>query len=49
MEVGGKLHIPAALPMKKDLLVPTWLGSWVSTRSDVVTQNLICNNLTYMD
>ena len=32
MEVGRKLHSQAALFVKKDLWVTTWLGNWVSTR-----------------
>jgi len=40
MEVVGKLHSPATLLVKKDFLVPTWLGSWVSTRSDMVAQEI---------
>ena len=40
MEIGGKLPSPAALLVKKDLSVLTWLGSCVSTRYDVFDQEM---------
>jgi hypothetical protein len=35
MEVSGQLHAPAALPLEKEILVPTgWKALWDQSRSE---------------
>jgi hypothetical protein len=33
MEVSGQLHASAALPPRKEPLIPIWIGGWVGPRA----------------
>jgi hypothetical protein len=39
MEVGGQLHAPVALPIEKELLIPSWIRGWMDPTA-VVKRNI---------